>query len=169
MENEIRIPVTIEMVSSTGVKPTTPNGTTPSTPITPQQPGGGQQLPPQIETVEAKKKSIDWGQALSVNLLVDSTKKLLSASGNSETTAMIETGMRYGTLAVRSLSGDPTAMITLGIEIIAEILKNEQKKRQEAQVNNEAQYNRILSGQVLLGSNVTVSTDRYGNKTYNRR
>ena len=156
-QNEIRIPVTIEMTATSTSKPNEPQ--TPNTPT---------QTKP-VETTTEKKEKSAWGEALSVNLLVDSTKKLLSASGNSQAAAIIEKGMRYGTLGIKSLTGDPTAMITLGIELLAEFLKNEQLKKQEASVNNEAQYNRILSGQVLLGSNAYVTQDKYGNKTYHRK
>lgn len=153
-DREIRIPVTIDMQSAKGLKQTTVKNP---------------QLAQEEKRVEKVESKSSFGEALTAGLLIDSTKKLLSASGNSKATEVIEKGMRYGTLAIRSISQDYTAMITLVIEILAEVLKSNQANKQEATVNNQAKYNQIISGQTYLGNNAFVTTDRYGNNTYNKK
>jgi hypothetical protein len=153
-DREIRIPVTIDLKSTKSIKQTTVKSP---------------EVSQEEKRVEKVVEKASFGQALTAGLLIDSTKKLLSASGNSKATEVIEKGMRYGTLAVRSIGQDYTAMITLVIEILSEILKSNQANKQEATVNNQAKYNQIISGQVYLGNNAFVTTDRYGNNTYQKK
>ena len=153
-DREIIIPVTIDLKNAKSIK----QSTIKSPEISQEE--------KRVEKVETRSS---FGEALSVGLLIDSTKKILSASGNSKATEVIEKSMRYGTLAVRSIQQDYTAMVTLVVDIVAELLKANQRERQEAKVNNQAKFNQILSGQTYLGNNSYVTTDFFGANTYNKR
>lgn len=156
-DREIRIPITVELqTSGTGKKTPTTKANAPTQPSkkpdTQKSSGGG------------------VGQAISAGLLIESSKKLLSATGNAQASSVIEKVTKYGTLAARSLSGDVTAMVTLAVELAATGLQKVQELKDQAQQNNQTMYNKIKSGQVFLGNNdVYVTQDWAGNKTYNRR
>lgn len=155
-DREIRIPITVELqASGTGKKaPTTKANAT-------NQP---------TKKPDAQKSSGGIGQAISAGLLIESSKKLLSATGNAEASAVIEKATKYGTLAARSLSGDITAMVTMAVELAATGLQKIQELKDKAQQDNQTMYNKIKTGQVYLGTNnITVSQDMWGNKTYNKR
>lgn len=153
-DREIRIPVTIDLKSTKSIKQTTVKSP---------------EVSQEEKRVEKVVEKSGFGQALTAGLLIDSTKKLLSASGNSKASNVIEKGMRYGTLAVRSVGQDYVAMITLAVELLAESLKYLENQKQEATVNNQAKYNQIMSGQVYLGNNSYISSDYFGNLTYNKK
>jgi hypothetical protein len=153
-DREIRIPITVEL-QATG---TAPKATTQTS--TPQP----------TKKAETPKSSSGVGQAISAGLLIESSKKLLSATGNSQASQVIEKTVKYGTLAARSVTGDVTAMITFAVDLASEALMKYQELKNEAQVNNQTMYNKIKSGQVFLGNtDVYVTQDWLGNKTYNRR
>lgn len=157
-DREIRIPIKIELqASGSGGKRTTKTSDT-------------NQKTTQDTTKTIEKKSSNIGDALSAGLLIESSKKLLSATGNTEMSSAIEKTVKYGTLIARSVTGDVTAMVTLAVELGATALMKVQELKQEAQINNDAMYNKILTGEVYLGSsNISVSKDIWGNKTYNTR
>ena len=153
-DREIRIPITVELQANGTVGKRTTKTTQTST----------------TTKKEDKEKKSGIGEALSAGLLIESSKKLLSATGNSEMSGAIEKTVKYGTLIARSVAGDVTAMVTLAVEISASALMKVQELKQEAQINNDAMYNKILTGEVYLGSsNISVSKDIWGNKTYNKR
>lgn len=153
-DREIRIPITVELqATGTAPKATTQTGTTQPT-----------------KKAETPKSSSGVGQAISAGLLIESSKKLLSASGNGQASQAIEKLTKYGTLAARSFAGDITAMVTMAVELSATALQKVQELRTEAIADNQAQYNKIKSGQLYLGTNnIYVTTDIWGNKTYNKR
>lgn len=159
-DREIRIPITVELqASGTPTKRTTKTTTATGT--------ENKNVP---KKEQQQKQSSGVGQAISAGLLIESSKKLLSATGNSEMSSAIEKTVKYGTLVARSAAGDVTAMVTLAVELGAEALMKVQELKQEAQVNNDIMYNKMLTGEVFTGSNnITVSTDIWGNKTYNKR
>lgn len=155
-DREIRIPITVELqASSTGKKTPTTKANASTQPT---------------KKPDVQKSSGGVGQAISAGLLIESSKKLLSATGNAQASATIEKGVKYGTLMARSVGGDVTAMVTLAVELAATGLQKVQELKDQAQQNNQTMYNKIKSGQVFLGNNdVYVSQDWAGNKTYNRR
>jgi hypothetical protein len=155
-DREIRIPITVELqASGTGKKKPTTNANAPTQPT---------------KKPDVQKSSGGVGQAISAGLLIESSKKLLSATGNAEASAVIEKATKYGTLAARSLSGDITAMVTMAVELAATGLQKIQELKDQAQQDNQTMYNKIKTGQVYLGTNnITVSQDMWGNKTYNKR
>ena len=155
-DREIRIPITVELqASGTGKKAPTNKANANTTPT---------------KKPETQKTSGGVGQAISAGLLIESSKKLLSATGNAQASSVIEKVTKYGTLAARSLSGDVTAMVTMAVELAATGLQEIQEMKNQAQVNNQTMYNKIKSGQVFLGNNdIYVTQDWAGNKTYNRR
>ena len=159
-DREIRIPITVELqASSTGKK--TPTTTTNTKTTATTQP---------TKKPDAQKSSGGVGQAISAGLLIESSKKLLSATGNTQASATIEKGVKYGTLVARSVGGDVTAMVTLAVELAATGLQKIQELKDQAQQDNQTMYNKIKTGQVYLGTNnITVSPDTWGNKTYNKR
>lgn len=156
-EREIRIPITVELQASSTSK---------KTPTTTKTPAATQPA----KKPDAQKSSGGVGQAISAGLLIESSKKLLSATGNAQASATIEKGVKYGTLMARSVSGDVTAMVTLAVELAATGLQKVQELKEQAQQDNQTMYNKIKTGQVYLGTNdITITTDRWGNKTYNKR
>jgi hypothetical protein len=156
-DREIRIPITVELqASGTGKKALTTKANATTQPT----------KKPDKQT----SSSGGIGQAISAGLLIESSKKLLSATGNAEASAVIEKATKYGTLAARSLSGDITAMVTMAVELAATGLQKIQELKDKAQQDNQTMYNKIKTGQVYLGTNnITVSQDMWGNKTYNKR
>lgn len=155
-DREIRIPITVELqASSTGKKTPTTKANAPTQPT---------------KKPDVQKSSGGVGQAISAGLLIESSKKLLSATGNAEASAVIEKATKYGTLAARSLSGDITAMVTMAVELAATGLQKIQELKDQAMQDNQTMYNKIKTGQIYLGTNnITVTQDMWGNKTYNKR
>lgn len=155
-DREIRIPITVELqASGTGKKVPTTKANASTQPT---------------KKPDVQKSSGGVGQAISAGLLIESSKKLLSATGNAEASAVIEKATKYGTLAARSLSGDITAMVTMAVELAATGLQKIQELKDKAQQDNQTMYNKIKTGQVYLGTNnITVTQDMWGNKTYNKR
>lgn len=154
-DREIRIPITVELQANGTVGKRTTNTTTQTSTTTKK---------------EDKEKKSGIGEALSAGLLIESSKKLLSATGNSEMSGAIEKTVKYGTLIARSVAGDVTAMVTLAVEISASALMKVQELKQEAQINNDTIYNKMLTGEIYVGTgNIVVSKDIWGNKTYNKR
>lgn len=155
-DREIRIPITVELqASGTGKKAPTNKANAPTQPS---------------KKPDVQKSSGGVGQAISAGLLIESSKKLLSASGNTQASATIEKGVKYGTLIARAVSGDVTAIVTLAVDGLAETMMKIQELKEQAQQNNQSMYNKIKTGQVYLGTNdITVTTDYWGNKTYNKR
>lgn len=155
-DREIRIPITVELqASGIGKKAPTTKATAPTQPT---------------KKPDVQKSSGGVGQAISAGLLIESSKKLLSATGNAEASAVIEKATKYGTLAARSLSGDITAMVTMAVELAATGLQKIQELKDQAKQDNQTLYNKIKTGQVYLGTNnITVTQDMWGNKTYNKR
>jgi hypothetical protein len=156
-DREIRIPITVELqASGKGKKAPTTKANAKTQPT----------KKPDKQT----SSSGGIGQAISAGLLIESSKKLLSATGNAEASAVIEKATKYGTLAARSLSGDITAMVTMAVELAATGLQKIQELKDKAQQDNQTMYNKIKTGQVYLGTNnITVSQDMWGNKAYNKR
>ena len=156
-DREIRIPITVELqASGTGKKAPNTKANANTTQPT--------------KKPDTQKSSGGVGQAISAGLLIESSKKLLSATGNAQASSVIEKVTKYGTLAARSLSGDVTAMVTMAVELAAVGLQEIQELKAKAQQDNLTLYNKIKTGQVYLGTNdITVSRDIWGNKTYNKR
>lgn len=109
-------------------------------------------------------------QALNFNFFVGSLQKLTAASGNNVASQVIGEGMKWGTLVVRSLSGDPVAISTAAIELAAEALKGVQELKQNIATNNQVNYNKILNGQTYFGAGqIEASKDWMGRITYNKK
>lgn len=107
------------------------------------------------------------GQAISAGFLIQSGQKLIAATGNTQVSKAIGDTVKYGTLGIRVLSGDVTALASMAIDLASEAIKKVNQLRQEAEVNNQIKYNQILNGRVFLGSSqIQVTTDWMGNKTY---
>lgn len=144
---EIRIPVVIELQANKGTNVNQPirnnaTGTLTRTEVT--------------------------GQAISVGFLIQSGQKLIAATGNTQVSKAIGDTVKYGTLGIRVLSGDVTALASMAIDLASEAIKKVNQLRQEAEVNNQAKYNQLLNGQQFLGSGqISISRNFWGEKSYN--
>lgn len=108
------------------------------------------------------------GQAISAGFLIQSGQKLIAATGNTQVSKAIGDTVKYGTLGVRVLSGDVTALASMAIDLASEAIKKVNQLRQEAEVNNQIKYNQILNGRVFLGSGrIDISRNFWGEKSYN--
>lgn len=108
------------------------------------------------------------GQAISAGFLIQSGQKLIAATGNTQVSKAIGDTVKYGTLGVRVLSGDVTALASMAIDLASEAIKKVNQLRQEAEVNNQAKYNQLLNGQQFLGSGqISISRNFWGEKSYN--
>ena len=106
-------------------------------------------------------------QALNAGFLIDSTKKILSANGNTELSNQIDIGMRVGTALATAVQGDYSGILGLSLDIAAEAMMKVQELKQQAIENNNTKVNEIRLGKKLLGAGrVNVSKDYYGNMTY---
>lgn len=144
---EIRIPVIIDLQPRTQVgvaKPITNNA-------------GGTLTRSQVT-----------GQAISAGFLIQSGQKLIAATGNTQISKTIGDTVKYGTLGIRALSGDFTALASMAIDLASEAIKKVNQLRQEAEVNNQIKYNQLLNGRVFLGSGrIDISRNIWGEKSYN--
>lgn len=110
------------------------------------------------------------GQAISAGFLIQSGQKLIAATGNTQVSKAIGDTVKYGTLGIRVLSGDVTALASMAIDLASEAIKKVNQLRQEAEVNNQIKYNQIKNGRVFLGSGqIQVTTDWMGREIYNIR
>lgn len=108
------------------------------------------------------------GQAISAGFLIQSGQKLIAATGNTQVSKAIGDTVKYGTLGLRALGGDFTALASMAIDLASEAMKKVNQLRQEAEVNNQAKYNQLLSGQQFLGSGqISISRNIWGEKSYN--
>lgn len=108
------------------------------------------------------------GQAISAGFLIQSGQKLIAATGNTQVSKAIGDTVKYGTLGIRVLSGDVTALASMAIDLASEAIKKVNQLRQEAEVNNQAKYNQLLNGQQFLGSGqISISRNFWGEKSYN--
>lgn len=108
------------------------------------------------------------GQAISAGFLIQSGQKLIAATGNTQISKTIGDTVKYGTLGIRALSGDFTALASMAIDLASEAIKKVNQLRQEAEVNNQIKYNQILNGRVFLGSGrIDISRNIWGEKSYN--
>ena len=146
---EIRIPVVIELQANKGTNVNQPirnnaTGTLTRTEVT--------------------------GQAISVGFLIQSGQKLIAATGNTQVSKAIGDTVKYGTLGIRVLSGDVTALASMAIDLASEAIKKVNQLRQEAEVNNQTKYNQILNGRIFLGNGqIDVTKDWLGREIYNIR
>lgn len=146
---EIRIPVVIELQTNKGTNVNQPirnnaTGTLTRTEVT--------------------------GQAISAGFLIQSGQKLIAATGNTQISKTIGDTVKYGTLGIRALSGDFTALASMAIDLASEAIKKVNQLRQEAEVNNQTKYNQILNGRIFLGNGqIDVTKDWLGNKNYSVR
>lgn len=111
------------------------------------------------------------GQAISATFLIQSGQKLIAATGNTQISKAIGDTVKYSTLTVRAFSVDPyTAIATMALDFAVKAIKKVNELKQEAQINNQAQYNKILNGQIFLGSGEFIaSKDWTGNITYSKK
>lgn len=108
------------------------------------------------------------GQAISAGFLIQSGQKLIAATGNTQISKTIGDTVKYGTLGIRAISGDFTALASMAIDLASEAIKKVNQLRQEAEVNNQIKYNQILNGRVFLGSGrIDISRNIWGEKSYN--
>lgn len=108
------------------------------------------------------------GQAISAGFLIQSGQKLIAATGNTQVSKAIGDMVKYGTLGIRAFGGDFTALASMAIDLGSEAIKKVNQLRQEAEVNNQAKYNQLLSGQQFLGSGqISISRNFWGEKSYN--
>ena len=141
---EIRIPVVIELQTNKGTNVNQP-----------------------IRNNATVTRAEVTGQAISAGFLIQSGQKLIAATGNTQVSKAIGDTVKYGTLGIRVLSGDVTALASMAIDLASEAIKKVNQLRQEAEVNNQIKYNQIKNGRVFLGSGqIQVTTDWMGNKTY---
>lgn len=146
---EIRIPVVIELQTNKGTNVNQPirnnaTGTLTRTEVT--------------------------GQAISAGFLIQSGQKLIAATGNTQVSKAIGDTVKYGTLGIRVLGGDFTALASMAIDLASEAIKKVNQLRQEAEVNNQIKYNQIRNGRVFLGSGqINVTKDWLGREIYNIR
>lgn len=99
---EIRIPVVIELQTNKGTNVNQPirnnaTGTLTRTEVT--------------------------GQAISAGFLIQSGQKLIAATGNTQVSKAIGDTVKYGTLGIRVLSGDVTALASMAIDLASEAIK----------------------------------------------
>ena len=101
------------------------------------------------------------GQAISAGFLIQSGQKLIAATGNTQVSKAIGDTVKYGTLGIRAFG-------SMAIDLASEAIKKVNQLRQEAEVNNQAKYNQLLSGQQFLGSGqISISRNIWGEKSYN--
>lgn len=104
--------------------------------------------------------------AISAQLLVGGASKILSSSGNQELAKGLNETGKWGFLALRSFSGDPVALVTMAINLIAELAKivESERIRQEerAAAYNELDMMRMQVGQLVIRSNTEISYNQYG-------
>lgn len=163
-DKEIRIQVIAEINANGTPITSRTNPVTSLTPITPQVQNN---TPTSIPN-----QGGGFGQAISASFLIQSGRKLISASGNSQISQAIGNTVKYGTLTLQ-LFNPATAVpaaLTMAVELASQALQKVNELKQEAQMNNQAQYNQIIGGSKFLGAgNFTTSTDFYGNITYNKK
>lgn len=158
-------PISPQPTPATPVSPTIP--TSPVAPVTPPTPQVQNTTPTSMPN-----QGSGFGQAISASFLIQSGQKLISASGNSQLSQAIGNTVKYGTLAMQLFN--PATAITAGLTMVVDLASQAITKvnelRQEAKANNQAQYNKILSGQIFLGpGEYTTSKDFWGNITYSRK
>lgn len=99
-------------------------------------------------------------QALSTNMIIGSSKKLLNSIQNEKVqsfTNVVSKGVKYGVMGARALSGDITAMIALAVDVTAELISSlQQTAMQVAAEKNSVDEARYAAG-VLSLEGVSVS------------
>lgn len=163
-DKEIRIQVIAEInVNGTPITSQT-NPVTSLTPITPQVQNN---TPTSIPN-----QGGGFGQAISASFLIQSGRKLISASGNSQISQAIGNAVKYGTLTLQ-LFNPATAVpaaLTMAVELASQALQKVNELKQKVQENNQTQYNKILSGEIFLGPGEYITTkDFWGNITYSKK
>jgi hypothetical protein len=127
-ENEIRIPVTIELIASGGGQGNNTGGVIPGGAKTVVPPNSG--------------KGSSFMGGLTAGLFLEGGKRLLSAFGQNDLVQTIEQGSRYAFLGARALSGSPTAFISLATSVAAEIIRA-QKAANEQKITIEFKRERV--------------------------
>ena len=155
-KNKYVIPVTVQL--NAGLNEALNQVEEPSIDGTPEQAS----TPQRLET--PRSAMLD---ALNAGFLIDSTKKVLSATGNTQASMAIEVGAKVGTAVAGMASGNPAAMLGLIMDVVAEALTKIQELKAEAITNNNTKVNNIRVGATILGTGrVTTSRDAFGNIKY---
>lgn len=119
-------------------------------------------IPQQIEPARSS-----FLEALNAGFLIDSTKKVLSATGNTSLSNAIDVGMTFGTAIAGAATGSPGAMLALIMDLVAQGLTQLQEIKAEAMQSNNVKINNIRIGKTLLGSGrVETTKDHFGNIKY---
>ena len=123
-------------------------------------------------TQQQGEEKASFADVLTGGFLISSGQKLISATGNSTLAKITGETAKWGTLAYQMFTNpNPYAAIaTAAIELSALAIKKVNELKQEAQVNNQAKYNQIKSGNIYLGVGaIEIKKDIWGNKNYNKR
>lgn len=147
-DNEIRIPIQIDLINS-GRK--TGTGATNS-------------------PLSSLAQSSGAASGISGAFLVQSGRKLIAATGNSELATGIGNAIKYGTLGLRAATLDVSAIANIALDVATEAIKRVQEIRLERiERANQANQIDILKMQLgrISGEQITsITTNRYGRFIY---
>jgi hypothetical protein len=112
-----------------------------------------------------QRSSLGVGGAISAQMLVEQTTRLIGATGNQEVAQMVSTTSRYAFLGMRAISGDITAQITLAVSLSTLAL---QEVRKQAEFNNETDNARARAGLTNMEGVKVTKNWITGRQTYTR-
>jgi hypothetical protein len=149
-ENEIRIPITVELMTGSN-----------------------------SGTIPGSRKSFNQGSgnvtnnifgALSAGFLIESGKKFLSAFGQNQALNVFGYAAKYTMLGIRAASLDPTAIATIAVDaatkIVTEYIAHEKEQAKQANATDIA---RMKAGIFLYDANTVISTNAFGRYTYKNK
>jgi len=135
------------------------SGTIPTNPTVPLNTGTS------LETSQTGSRTRAIGGAISAQFMVSAASRLLNASGNNEAAKTVGDVGRYAFLGVRAMSGDPTAIATLALELATNAWEAARKNAELLNKNDESQ---IRAGLLDLNG-VTIRKDFWtGRYVYSR-
>jgi len=118
-----------------------------------------------LQQGNSMQQGVGVGGAISAQMLVAQTSRLLDATGNQEVANMMQKTSRYTFLGMRALSGDITAQLNLAVSLATMAL---QEVRKQADFSNETDNARIKAGLMDM-QGVKVSKNWLtGVQTYSR-
>lgn len=158
MADEIRIPVTIELISQEAKS------------------DSSNKERADVKTNKANSNDLDLSSIVNMNMLMGTARKLMAASGNTQGASTLRVGMKYGTMAKSTMEGFSKggksmalAVVTIAAEVLEQVIKADVKAKENRQKSNEALYNQVLRGDLWLGSTHELAYDKYGKLTYYKK
>lgn len=135
--------------------------------------GGGQDMPMAERINGGASNARMMIAGVSAQLLMGGVSKLLSTTGNQQASAVLREGSAYGFLALRAISGDPSAIVSLLVKGTADIIQLVQEQKEElrksAEAYNQLDLNKMRAGMIQFTANSVVSIDKYGRRTIKER